>query len=420
MDLSLSLITKVIDDQAIREVNRSGITKDFIDQDYVPVWNYVQKFYSDHKGTPSREAVLRAFPSLEFVDAAEPLNYYISELQETHRRSILEDSLTEAVQAYNKDTKEAESILRSTLAALRGTTTSHKDINLAASALDAIAEYEKRKENPGATGILSGWSKMDYQTLGWQPEEFIVIVGEKYMGKSWIMIWLAYQAAKQGERVLFVTKEMAPDATQRRFNAVYSGVNFDKLRRGELDANQESKFKAGMEKMSNSNIQFVIARDGITTIEDIERKALEMDASIIFGDSIYLFDPSENYKVSNKVQRLGDISTKCKNVATNLSIPFIVTVQAGRKKSKERIPTLDDIEWSNAFSQDADTCFFLEKSEVDEELDRAQILLLKSRDGDKEHFFINVDKQNARFDQNNEAVEPKTNVFEEQDEGVFS
>lgn len=419
MNLTKGLITSIIDNEAFNEAQRAGITKYFLDEDYIPVFNYVSKFYAEHKTTPSRDAVRYAFPNFEFAEHAEPLNFYLNELKESYRRSILETELEKAVNTYNKDSKEAEGILRNALTSLHVTSRSHKDVDASGTALDAIEEYQKRKENPGATGILSGWPKMDYQTLGFQPEEFCVGVGEKYMGKSWLLIWLAYKAALQGERVLFATKEMSAEQVMRRFRSIYAGVTFDKLRRGELNDKQEQQFKQKMGHLAESTTSFTVARAGVSNLQDLEIKGVEMDASIIFTDSVYLFDPEQNYRVQNKVQKLGDVSNRCKEIATNLGIPFVATVQAGRKKSKERIPTLDDIEWSNQFSQDADTCFFLERTDIDKELSRAQLYLLKSRDGNEDQFYIDTDFKGMKFNQNNDVMEPKVNVFEENDD-IFS
>lgn len=419
MHLSNGLITRIVDEERIKEVVSSGIDGNFLDEDYIPVFNYVHRHSTEYGSVPSRDALQKAFPAFEFQDTKEPLEYFIRELQVSRRRAILEDQLQKAVRLYSEDPAAAEDVLKQTLQKLHLTQKSFRDLVVAEHAEEAYGEYLKRKEKPGATGILSGWSKLDYQTLGWQPEEFAVLVGEKYMGKSWLMIWLAYQAAKQGKRVLYVTKEMSPAATERRLHSIYAGVKFDRLRRGELEADEEVVYLNAIKKLTKQNFHFIVARAGVTSVADIKNKAMEMDADIIFGDSIYLFPPTNDYRQTSEPQKRKDISTSCKEIAQTLGIPFIVSVQAGRKKTKERTPDLDDIEWSNAFSQDADTVFFLDKDDIDIELNRAWIHLLKSRDGDKELFCINTNFNKMQFDQADVNVAPTTDVFEDSD-NVFS
>lgn len=421
MDASRGLITKVVDDAALNTVLRSGITTEFLDEDSAAIFNYIQRHYADYKVVPSRGAVKTAFPAFEFINTRETLEYFIDVIKESFRRNILETKLDELSQVYNTDIAAAETLLRDALSELVITQKTHRDVDVAQTATDRFEAYRLRAENPGATGILSGWSKLDYETLGFQAEQFIVLVGEKWMGKSWMMLWLAYKAAKSGERVLFVTKEMSQAEITERFDALWAGIPYKYLRRGELDAIQEDKYQKALDHLSNSNVSFTVARQGVHTIEDIEFKAVEMDATIVFGDSIYLFPPNRKDRFAGETNKRMAISQECKKIAQSLSLPFVVSVQAGRKQTKNAKPDIDDIEWSNSFSQDADVVLYLHKDELDKELRRAQMHLLKVRGGEGVmDFFIEQDFENMDFSQRNDSAEPSTNVFHEDDEGIFS
>lgn len=420
MDSSRGLITRIIDEENLSKSTRSGITSDFLDPANSTVYGYIQRYFSQYKSVPTRDAVQKAFPNFEFADVKEPVEYFIDQLKETYRRRILEDKLDELSKVYIHDSNKAEELLRETLSTLQITQRSFQDVDAAKSAVERLQQYKLRKENPGATGILSGWPSLDYQTLGFQKEEFIVLVGEKYMGKSWSLIWLAHVAALNGERVLFITKEMSQDAVMRRWDSIYSHVCFDSLRRGELTDVEEKRYAKSIDELANSSIKFITARQGVNTVADIEHKASEVDATIVFGDSIYLFDADSNTRYSGEVNRRLAVSQKCKAIAQSMGVPFVVSLQAGRRKTRERIPNLDDIEWSNAFSQDADTVFFLNKEDVDKELKRAQMHLLKSRDGDTTAFFINQDFQTMDFSEREDEMAPTTEVFDEDEQAIFS
>lgn len=416
MDPQRAFITTLVDSGKFNEARRSGITSSFLDEDYAAIYNYVGRHYAQYRDVPSRGAILHSFPGFEFGKYREPLEFFIDTLKENYRRAVIDQRLAEIAEASERDTKKAEELLRDVLSDIQVTHKTFQDVSVNQTALSRIDAYRTRKSNPGADGILSGWGKIDYQTLGWHPEEFIVLVGEKYMGKSWKMIWLAYQAAMQGERVLYVTKEMSQEATVRRFDSIYAGVTFDKLRRGELTHQHEERFVQKMEELAKSNLHFMVARQGVNTIEDIEAKAVETDATIIFGDSIYLFPADSKSNFSGETAKRLASSQKCKEIAQRLGVPFLVSVQAGRKKSKNQEPSLDDIEWSNAFSQDADTVVFLTKEAIDRELKRAQLWLLKSRDGDLTKTFINTDFDYMRFDERDDEDQPTTDVFIEGEE----
>lgn len=419
MDINSGLITAIIDQGKLKEVERQGIKSEFLDEDSAPVFNYIQRYFQEYKGIPSRDALLQSFPQFEFTDYQEPLEYFIDEVKESHRRFVLEENLQKIANIYVNDTKKAEAALRETLSKLQLTGTSHKDVDVVASADDIVANYIKKKEGPTVNGVPSGWEAMDYQTLGYQKEDFVVLVGKKYMGKSWLLIDQAAKAMLHGEKVLFNTNEMSSEAVIRRLASIYASVPFNSLRRGELTHIEEERFKRKMEELKKSSHRFVIAREGIYTIADMEQKAIEVDATIIFADSVYLYNAdSETSRNTSEPSRRAEVSRKCKNVARNLGVPFIVSVQAGRKKTqgKDGPPDLDDIEWSNSFSQDADTVFFVTKDEVDKQLGRMQNWLLKSRDGDITNFYINMDFEVMDFSQRGDKVEPSTEVeFDEED-----
>lgn len=420
MDTSSGLITCIIDEGKLREVERQGIKAGFLDEDVAPVFSYIKRYFQQYKSLPSRDAVLNSFPQFEFTNYSEPLEYFINEIKDSYRRSVLESRLQRAANVYVKEPREAEKQLREALQDLKITGEAHSDVDVASSVDDILAQYETKKLGPTVNGVPSGWEAMDYQTLGYQKEEFAVLVGEKWMGKSWILVDQALKGVLHGEVVLFNTNEMSSEAVIRRFASIYASVPFDSLRRGELTNVEEDRFKEKMQELKESQHRFIIARDGVNTIEDIENKAIEVDATMVFADSVYLYNAdSQTGRNIAEPARRAEISRRCKRVARNLGVPFIVSVQAGRKKTKGKDgpPDLDDIEWSNSFSQDADTVFFITKDETDRQMGRMQNWLLKSRDGDLASFFINMNFEHMKFDQRGDKMEPTNQIdFDEEDD----
>lgn len=417
MDAARGLVTKLCDEGKWLEVKRSGIEPHFMDDESGAVLNFIDRHFTQYKSVPGRDAVKNAFPNYTFASYSEPLDYFIDEIKEGFRRSILEDKFETLGNIYTSDSQEAERVLRETIQSLQITSKTHKDINVGETALDRYESYLKYEHEEPEDGILSGWPKMDYMTLGYHPEEFIVAVGEKWVGKSWTILWNAYQAVIQNERVLIATQEMSPEAIIRRFDSIYASVSFDSLRRRELTEKEKERYKEKMHEFHTSASQnLIVAREGIQTIDDIETKAVEVDATIVFADSVYLFAPDSKSGYQGETAKRLAISQKCKRIARNLEIPVVVSVQAGRKKSKNAEPDLDDIEWSNAFSQDADTVFYIEKTPLDAELNRRKIHLLKSRDGDATSFYIDADFEYMTFGERSDKDEPTTDIqFDSED-----
>lgn len=423
MDIPRGLLTALIDSDRLNEVTREGITPEALgDNECSTVLHYIQKHYTEYKKVPSRDVIKLAFPNFDFTDYDQPLEFFIDTLKETKRTIILEEALLEANQTYRKDSHATEALLREALQELQITQKSFKDLDLQSNTDERWQAYLEKKNNPGATGILSGWDRIDYYTLGWQPEDFIVLVGEKYKGKSWLMLWLAYQAMQQGERVLFVTKEMSRRAMGQRFDSIYASIKFDSLRRGELSDQEEERYEKALlsfgKKKGEGSITLV--RHGVSTVADIEQKAVEVDATIVFADSVYLFDADANERSNNEADRRRRISQRCKHTAQTLGVPFIVSTQQGRPKGGKSVPDIDSVEWTNAFSQDADTLMMLAKNDVDKDMNRCWMHLVKCRDGDTTVSCVNMDFEYMRFDESATQAAPTYEIdIEDDDEEVM-
>lgn len=418
MDLARSLLTSLVDNDGLNLVKREGIDESFFDDtECKQVFGYIERHYSEFKKVPGRAAVKESFPNFNWVEYPEPLEFFVERLKESYRVSVLEEALIEINGNYNKDSKEAENRIRELLKELSVTQKSFKDLSIVDSAQSRKELYDERKSG-GVQGILSKWSKIDYETLGWHAGDFVVLVAPKWSGKSWVLVWLAYEAMRQGERVLFVTQEMTADEVADRFDAVYASVSYDGVRRAELSNIEEERFKGALDNLGTmvGEGSVTIARHGIATIGDVEQKAIECDATIVMIDSVYLFNATnEPTRGGNEVQRRMAISQSCKRMAQTLGVPVIVTTQTGRKASKTE-PSLDDIEWSNAFSQDANVVMSLVRNDIDEELHQGWIYLLKCRQGQKANAAINMDFNFMKFTEKLEVQsEPKMTILTEEE-----
>lgn len=425
MDLQRALITKLIDSDGLNHIKRSGIDITFLDDDECKqVFSYIERHYREYKKVPSRSAIHQVFPNFSFVDYPEPLEFFVSQIKEVYRRGILEEGLLEVNRIYNEDTKQAEEVIRETLKRIAVTQKSFKDLNLVESATERVDQYDQRKVT-GVNGVLSSWSKIDYQTLGFHPEEFVVIVGEKYIGKSWLMLWMAYKAMLQGERVLFATKEMSAEDLADRFDAIYAGVQYDSLRRAELSSAEEERFRSALGSLGEQpgRGSITMARHSVATVADIEQKSVEVDATIIFIDSVYLFDAGGTSREAggSETQRRMAISQRCKRAAQELGISIIVSTQAGRRKTQKPEPSLDNIEWSNAFSQDADVVMEVIRDDIDKELNQAWIHLLKVRKGQETMTCVKMDFNFMKFEEiTGASKEPSYDIVDEEEKTMWT
>ena len=86
-------------------------------------------------------------------------------------------------------------------------------------------------------------------------------------------------------------------------------------------------------------------------------------------------------------------------MARELGIPVIVSTQAGRKNGKAKEPDLNNIEWSNAFSQDANVVIEMCRDDIDKELHQAWLYLLKCRQGQDTETCVDMNFTHMKFEE---------------------
>jgi len=66
------------------------------------------------------------------------------------------------------------------------------------------------------------------------PTDFIGVLADEKMGKSWIMLWIAYQAMKGGKNVLFFSPEMDNTEVLTRLHLIHTNLDSKSLLQGTL------------------------------------------------------------------------------------------------------------------------------------------------------------------------------------------
>jgi len=82
-----------------------------------------------------------------------------------------------------------------------------------------------RRENPEiAYNIMTGYSSLDTRFLGFEGGKYMIILGPPHGCKMTLMLNIAYNMAKKGSTVIFVTMESTDDEIMERLIAIESGV----------------------------------------------------------------------------------------------------------------------------------------------------------------------------------------------------
>jgi replicative DNA helicase len=157
-------------------------------------------------------------------------------------------------------------------------------------------EYNAKLENPNFdSGILTGYSYLDYVSGGLRPGELILIGGESGAGKSMLLMNMAIQIWLQnnnvdmtdnfgpGHNVLYFSLEMPFKPCLNRVLGRLSGTPTKSIRSAKLNPLEADKLKKSLRFINKYPYQFEIV--------DIPRGATMETLELLYEEAKVLYDP---------------------------------------------------------------------------------------------------------------------------------
>lgn len=245
---------------------------------------------------------------------------------------------------------------------------------------DFILNTTMERENPGFSW---GFEKLDRINGGLYPDELYIIGARPSTGKSQILQQVAINVSNQGKNVLFVSIEMSLRMLIDREIVMYTGLDIMSVRRRFLTDQQWGQVADLAGLISERSLYYLC---GNRTTENIAIVAERMQASLgldlLIIDYLQLMKDCQNTKLgSTKDNRVGYVSARIKQIASDLHIPVILASQLNRaseiRENKE--PSLADLRDSGCIEQDADCVLLLHREREAAEGTNLQIYQAKGR-----------------------------------------
>jgi replicative DNA helicase len=261
----------------------------------------------------------------------------------------------------------------------------------------AISDYFARieylhehKDEP--LGIPTGFGDLDRMTGGMNRGDLIIIAARPGVGKTSLMLNMAYNAAfKYRQRVAVFSLEMGNEQLVGRFVSSETGIDSQRLRRGDLRDDEWGAFTRVSSQMAELTI-FLDDTPSLTPL-DLRVKARriyqEHGLDLIVVDYLQLMqgENSGGRGNENRVQEISYISRSLKQIARELKVPLIAGSQLSRlvEQRSDKRPMLSDLRESGSIEQDADIVQFIYRDELynpDTEFKNlAEISIQKNRNG---------------------------------------
>lgn len=370
MDIEWAILCKAVESGDFRAMLDARIKANYFeDEDNVNVFRWMLDYWSDFNESPTEGALHHEFPEFALVETPEPMGWYIQELRNRHRYSLVAGMLDQVKDPLKRgDAASALKILS------HGIETSHtevsdlSDVNFARNTEERLAYYNSIKPHQGLRGIPTGFPTMDLATAGLQPEQLVSLIGTSKEGKSVILICMAIAAHNAGHRPMFVTFEMSNEEQAARHDSFRAGVSYNRLTSNTLNSLERRKLLKMMHGMEAlDDMIFVHDPSSATTVSALAAKVSQHKPDVVFVDGAYMMDSEIPDVDPISPQALTGITRSLKRLAQRAKIPIVITTQALTWKARKGKLTLDSVGYSSSFGQDSDVLFGVEKGDNKEE-----------------------------------------------------
>jgi replicative DNA helicase len=357
------------------------------------IWNFIRLYFENNGSVPPVSLVVEKFRDFEPVSGIGATKHHLEELQTEYLNDSLKDILRSAAGEVQggEGTKALDELITKT-SELKKNTSAIRDID-ATDLESAIAYYEnvQKQKETGQIGIKTNLPGFDnYLPSGIMPGQLGVFLAYPGIGKSWMALYFAVQAWKQGKSPLVISLEMSETEVRNRVFAIMGeGVwSHRKLSNGEVELDMLKNWHKN--KVEGRPEFHIISNDngGEVTPSVIRGKIDQYKPDFVIVDYLQLMSP--NQKSDNETVRMKNLSRELKLMAISEEVPIIAISSATPDDVKDlsSAPTLGQTAWSRQIAYDADWVMALGRATNS---DIIECVFRKNRNGFMGDFLVQVD-----------------------------
>jgi replicative DNA helicase len=385
------LISAVLNDKQVHVLLQANV--DNLLRTHNDVWNFVRNYFEHNGSVPPLALVVEKFRDFQPVDGIGATKHHLEELQTEYLNDSLKDILRSAAGdvQQGEGNKALENLITQT-SELKKNTSAIRDIDVT-DLESAIAYFENLKEQQAAghVGIKTNLPGFDnYLPSGIMPGQLGVFLAYPGIGKSWMALYFAVQAWKQGKTPLIISLEMSETEVRNRvFTIMGEGLwSHRKLSNGEVEI---ETLKIWHAKHLQGKPEFhIISNDqgGEINPSVLRGKIDQYKPDFVIVDYLQLMAP--NQKSDNETVRMKNLSRELKLMAIGEEVPIIAISSATPDDVNDlsTVPTLGQTAWSRQIAYDADWVIALGRGQNSDVIECA---FRKNRNGFMGDFLVQVD-----------------------------
>ena len=327
--------------------------------------DFIKEYVVKYNVPPTVERLEKQFPDFLRVTTADPLgDVYVQEIG--HRRNTLTREALIKNQGILQDGDDPYNFIVELTKKLEAPTAEIVD----AATFD-ISEYTRMSRR-----YNFGFEFVDDITGGIAEGDLVYLFGRPGSGKTSVLIQWVAQWAIQGLNILVISNEIKYTDLMFKIHATIAGVDQTAKRKGKLTDEDILKMRAAQNILAVNNNLHVVRRP-VTNVNGIIPLLSEKNIDILCIDGVYLMSPSG--KPSSDWKDLAEVSRFLKQTANNMNISVVGVIQGSRVN--ENGITAAGVAGTDAFLQDADILFGVEKEDVGPGTRTVGFKCVKNRNG---------------------------------------
>ena len=385
------LISAVLEDKQMHVLLQANV--DNLLRTHTDVWQFIRNYFEHNSSLPPASLVVEKFRDFQPISGVGATKHHLEELQTEYLTDSLKDILRSAasdVQSGNGNGALEDLITKTS--ELKKNTSAIRDIDVT-DLESAIAYFENLKvqQAAGHVGIKTNLPGFDnYLPSGIMPGQLGVFLAYPGIGKSWMALYFAVQAWKQGKTPLIISLEMSETEVRNRvFTIMGEGLwSHRKLSNGDVEMDMLKMWHA---KHLQGKPEFhIISNDqgGEINPSVLRGKIDQYKPDFVIVDYLQLMAP--NQKSDNETVRMKNLSRELKLMAIGEEVPIIAISSATPDDVNDLsgVPTLGQTAWSRQIAYDADWVIALGRSTNSDVIECA---FRKNRNGFMGDFLVQVD-----------------------------
>ncbi|WP_409250658.1 replicative DNA helicase [Bacillus sp. SCS-153A] len=222
---------------------------------------------------------------------------------------------------------------------------------------------------PEHVGVTSGFERLDNMTGGFKPGELIIAAGRPSMGKTALVLNMAYSAALNGAVVDFFSLEMSGKQLYQRLLSRMARINAGKWKNPKKLCSDEEQRRAHEAMDTCLKLPLQIHDTGRQTLDSIRARIQKTRRENENAPYLVVIDYLQLIPVEGKFERhdlaIGAITRELKLLAKQYQVPIILLSQLSRavEQRGDKRPMMSDLRDSGSIEQDADIVMLLYRDE---------------------------------------------------------